>query len=69
LGKKSTIHEEIKIDTFQSVGPYQEVKTPYPTILGNYDKSSSNSDITWWLSSINTAVKYDREFAKVYAKD
>jgi hypothetical protein len=64
LGKKSTIHEEIKIDTFQSVGPYQEVKTPYPTILGNYDKSSASSDITWWLSSINTSIEYYRRNPK-----
>ena len=61
LGKKSTIHEEIKIDRFQSVGPYQEVKTPYPIILGNYDKGSSHTELYWWLSSINATVKYNRE--------
>ena len=64
LGKKSTIHEEIKIDRFQSVGPYQEVKTPYPTILGDYDKSSASSDINGWLSSVDARIEYYRRNPK-----
>ena len=63
LGKKSIIHRDIKIDRFQSVGPYQEVKTPYPTILGTFDKHTFNTSVEWWLQSIESLTKYNEKQA------
>lgn len=53
IGKKAIIHDDIKIERNQSIGPYQEVKAPYPTILGKYLKRSSNGDVNNWLEYIN----------------
>lgn len=63
LGKKSIIHRDIKIDRFQSVGPYQEVKTPYPTILGTFDKHTFNTNVEWWLRAIEGRTKSNEKQA------
>jgi len=57
IGKKAIIHDDIKIEGFQSVGPYQEVKTPYLTILGKYIKKVSLGDISLWFKYVEQKSK------------